>query len=110
MGLHEVKVDPNDGATLIELEDEFNDIKSRALKAYSFAQYKAEKNLMSAHPIRLGAALNFSVFKYEYEDEDEAIAFAKKAIEVAMKKIEAVKDDQDREDSNTILDLLRENI
>ena len=57
-----------EGPPLNELQEDFDDIKSRASKCYAFAQHKAEKNLMSAHPIRLGIALNFSVFRYDHEN------------------------------------------
>ena len=85
--------DENDGYTMEELKNEFDEIKAKALKVYSYAQHKAEKNLMSAHPVRLGIALNFAVFKFEIGDEQEAVNFAKKAIDVAMKKIDSVKDE-----------------
>ena len=49
-----------------ELEFELDDNKQKALKSYSFAMHKAEKNLISSHPVRLGCALNFAVFQYEY--------------------------------------------
>ncbi len=37
-------------------------IKELALKAYSFATHKAERGVLSANPIRLSLALNFSIF------------------------------------------------
>ena len=59
----------DEGPNLEELTKEYDDLKAKCLKAYSYAQHKAEKNLMSAHPVRLGVALNFSVFKYEFMDD-----------------------------------------
>ena len=47
--------------------------------AYKDAQEVAEKKLPSTHPIRLGLALNFSVFYYEIKnDPDKACELAKK--------------------------------
>jgi hypothetical protein len=37
-------------------------IKENALKAYSFATHKAERGVLSANPVRLSLALNFSLF------------------------------------------------
>ena len=49
-----------------------------SLKAYENANEKA-KGLPSTHPIRLGLALNFSVFYYEIKNEpDKACELAKK--------------------------------
>ena len=48
----------------------------KAMKGYTEA---SENNLPSTHPIRLGLALNFSVFYYEIKNEpDEACKLAKK--------------------------------
>lgn len=54
------------------------DIKDKSEKAYAEAEKQSE-NLPSTHPIRLGLALNFSVFYYEIMNE------ANKACEMAKK-------------------------
>merc|ERR1712003_332234 len=62
------------------------DAKSKAAEnarlAYSEAQQVAEKDLAVTHPIRLGLALNFSVFQYEVlGNPDEACKMARTAFE-----------------------------
>ena len=47
--------------------------------AYNAAFEKAEETLPPTHPIRLGLALNYSVFHYEIENKpDKACTLAKK--------------------------------
>merc|ERR1712170_49815 len=56
-----------------------------ARQAYSEAQAVAEKGLAVTHPIRLGLALNFSVFQYEVlQNPDEACKMARTAFEDAI--------------------------
>merc|ERR1712056_114083 len=62
------------------------DAKSKAAEnarlAYAEAQTVAEKDLAVTHPIRLGLALNFSVFQYEVlSNPDEACKMARTAFE-----------------------------
>jgi hypothetical protein len=45
-----------------EIIKERDAIKENALKAYSFATHKAERGVLSANPVRLSLALNFSIF------------------------------------------------
>merc|ERR1712124_150301 len=53
-----------------------------ARQAYAAAQEVAEKNLAVTHPIRLGLALNYSVFQYEVlSNPDEACKMARTAFE-----------------------------
>merc|ERR1712050_417695 len=53
---------------------------NNAKLAYEEAQKVAEKDLAVTHPIRLGLALNFSVFQYEVlSNPDEACKMARTA-------------------------------
>merc|ERR1712154_755448 len=55
-----------------------------ARQAYSDANTVAEKDLAVTHPIRLGLALNYSVFLYEVlSNPDEACKMARTAFEDA---------------------------
>ena len=77
--------------------------------AYSAAMSEAEK-LPTTHPIRLGLALNFSVFHYEIEnDSEEACKLAKRAFDEAIAELEALKEDSYK-DSTLIMQLLRDNL
>merc|ERR1712125_205762 len=65
------------------------DAKSKAAEntrlAYEEAQNVADKDLVVTHPIRLGLALNFSVFQYEVlSNPDEACKMARTAFEDAI--------------------------
>ena len=66
--------------------------------------------LKSTHPIRLGLALNYSVFYYEIlSSPDIACKFAKKAFDNAIADLDTLEED-DYRDSATIMQLLRDNL
>jgi len=80
-----------------------------AQKAYKDASDEAEK-LKTTHPIRLGLALNYSVFYYEILNQpDVACQLAKKAFDNCIHDLESVDEDEYR-DSATIMQLLRDNL
>jgi 14-3-3 protein epsilon len=80
-----------------------------ALTAYKDASTIAE-DLISTNPIRLGLALNFSVFYYEILGKpDNAIHLAKTAFDEAIEKLENLPDESYK-DSTLIMQLLRDNI
>jgi 14-3-3 protein epsilon len=83
----------------------------KALDAYKAATDKAvSKDLLPTNPIRLGLALNFSVFYYEIMNSpDNAIQLAKKAFDDAIEQLESLTDDTYK-DSTLIMQLLRDNI
>jgi hypothetical protein len=79
------------------------------MDSYKFAQEEAEK-LKTTHPIRLGLALNFSVFYYEImSSPDQACQLAKKAFDNAISDLENLEEEEYR-DSATIMQLLRDNL
>ena len=62
------------------------------------------------HPIRLGLALNFSVFYYEImNDPSKACELAKKAFDDAIAELDSLKEDSYK-DSTLIMQLLRDNL
>lgn len=80
----------------------------------SLAAYKAAteiaKDLAPTHPIRLGLALNFSVFNYEIlNSPDTAIQLAKQAFDDAISELDALSEDSYK-DATLILQLLRDNM
>merc|ERR1712086_738390 len=90
------------------------DTKSKAAEsarqAYEDAQKVAEKDLAVTHPIRLGLALNYSVFQYEVlQNPDEACKMARTAFEDAIAELDNVAEDSYK-DSTLIMQLLRDNL
>merc|ERR1712070_298548 len=81
-----------------------------ARQAYAAAQEVAEKDLAVTHPIRLGLALNYSVFQYEVlSNPDGACKMARQAFEDAIAELDNVAEDS-YEDSTLIMQLLRDNL
>lgn len=78
--------------------------------AYRDAYDLAKGSMVSTHPIRLGLALNYSVFHYEIRnDHEEACQMAKGAFEEAINDLDAVSEDNYK-DSTLIMQLLRDNL
>merc|ERR1711870_199641 len=78
--------------------------------AYEEAQKVAEKDLAVTHPIRLGLALNYSVFQYEVlSNPEEACKMARTAFEDAIAELDNVAEDSYK-DSTLIMQLLRDNL
>merc|ERR1712187_745915 len=62
-----------------------------ARSAYAEAAAVAEKDLAVTHPIRLGLALNYSVFQYEVlQNPEEACKMARTAFEDAIAELDNV--------------------
>jgi len=81
-----------------------------ALIAYQAAKDVAEKELPTTHPIRLGLALNFSVFYYEILSSPErACKLAKTAFDEAIADLESLSEESYK-DSTLIMQLLRDNL
>ena len=89
--------------------DKNNEVAINSMNSYKQANELAEK-LPVTNPIKLGLALNFSVFYYEVKnDAKTACKIASEAFDVAIHQLEKIEDEQYK-DSTTILQLLKENI
>lgn len=90
-----------------------NDRKEAAensLVAYKAANDIAQTELPPTHPIRLGLALNFSVFYYEIlNSPDRACKLAKAAFDDAIAELDTLTEDSYK-DSTLIMQLLRDNL
>jgi len=81
-----------------------------ALGAYTAASQIADSELKTTNPIRLGLALNFSVFHYEVlNDPAKACNLAKQAFDDAIADIEHIEEEQYK-DATTIMQLIRDNL
>ncbi|CAL1171632.1 unnamed protein product [Cladocopium goreaui] len=90
--------------------DEKSKAAEEARKAYAEAADVAKADLAVTHPIRLGLALNYSVFMYEVlNDPDEACKMARTAFEDAIAELDNVAEDSYK-DSTLIMQLLRDNL
>jgi len=90
-----------------------NDRKGAAensLVAYKAASDVAMTELAPTHPIRLGLALNFSVFYYEILNSPErACRLAKAAFDDAIAELDTLSEESYK-DSTLIMQLLRDNL
>ena len=82
-------------------------VKQNALKAYNEAN---QITLPPCNPIKLGLALNFSVFHYEVmKNHKAACELADQALQEALDKIDELEEDDFR-DAKSIIELLKENL
>uniref|UniRef100_A0A1D1Y3R1 14-3-3 protein 7 n=1 Tax=Anthurium amnicola TaxID=1678845 RepID=A0A1D1Y3R1_9ARAE len=81
-----------------------------SLRAYQAATGTAMTDLPSTNPVRLGLALNFSVFYYEIMGSpDRACHLAKQAFDEAITEINVLSEESHK-DSTLILQLLKDNL
>jgi 14-3-3 protein beta/theta/zeta len=85
-------------------------VVDQSQQAYNDAYDKAKSQMPPTHPIRLGLALNFSVFFYEIKNSPEqACELAKKAFDEAIAELDTLQEDAYK-DSTLIMQLLRDNL
>ncbi|KAL3581893.1 hypothetical protein D5086_016225 [Populus alba] len=91
-------------------DQERKDAADQSLKGYEAASATASTDLPSTHPIRLGLALNFSVFYYEIMNSPErACHLAKQAFDEAIAELDTLSEESYK-DSTLIMQLLRDNL
>ncbi|KAM7324178.1 hypothetical protein ACRRTK_016483 [Alexandromys fortis] len=90
--------------------DDKKRIIDSARSAYQEAMDISKKEMPPTNPIRLGLALNFSVFHYEIANSpEEAISLAKTTFDEAMADLHTLNEDSYK-DSTLIMQLLRDNL
>ncbi|XP_071735557.1 14-3-3-like protein GF14 iota isoform X2 [Rutidosis leptorrhynchoides] len=91
-------------------DEERKEAADQSLKGYEAASASANTELPSTHPIRLGLALNFSVFYYEIMNSPEkACHLAKQAFDEAIAELDTLSEESYK-DSTLIMQLLRDNL
>ncbi|CAF1486322.1 unnamed protein product [Adineta ricciae] len=91
-------------------QEDRKEAAENSLVAYTKANDIAQNELPPTHPIRLGLALNFSVFYYEIlNTPDRACRLAKQAFDDAIAELETLNEDTYK-DSTLIMQLLRDNL
>lgn len=86
------------------------EIMDQSQAAYKGAFEVAQKEMPPTHPIRLGLALNYSVFYYEIlNDPNEACSLAKSAFDDAIAELDTLSEECYK-DSTLIMQLLRDNL
>ncbi|KAJ9590708.1 hypothetical protein L9F63_016224, partial [Diploptera punctata] len=87
-----------------------NTVVDDSQKAYQDAFEISKAKMQPTHPIRLGLALNFSVFYYEIlNSPDKACQLAKQAFDDAIAELDTLNEDSYK-DSTLIMQLLRDNL
>ncbi|CAF3615696.1 unnamed protein product [Rotaria socialis] len=90
--------------------DETLKMIKEAQRAYDEAINLSNANLLPTHPIRLGLALNYSVFLYEIiNNPGSACRFAKQAFDDAIEDLDSLTEDSYK-DTTLIMQLLRDNL
>jgi len=96
-------------ARFTNCEDKRKNLATKGQEAYQAAK-SAEEALPPTHPIRLGLALNFSVFYYEILNApDQACHLAKQAFDDAIAELDTLSEESYK-DSTLIMQLLRDNL
>jgi len=89
---------------------QLEEVKNGALEYYNKATEAATKDLNACNPIRLGLALNFSVFYFEVmNDHKKACELGETALQNALEKIDDC-DEETFRDAKSIIELLKENL
>ncbi|KAL8137661.1 hypothetical protein V2J09_003662 [Rumex salicifolius] len=82
-------------------EHDRKEAAEQSLKAYEAASAIASTDLPSTHPIRLGLALNFSVFYYEIMNSPErACHLAKQAFDEAIAELDTLSEEGNKADES----------
>jgi len=85
-------------------------VVEHANESYKEAYQISKEHLKSTNPIRLGLALNYSVFHYEIRSShQEACEMAKVAFDEAIAELDSLPEDSYK-DSTLIMQLLRDNL
>ena len=90
--------------------DKRKESADKSLESYQAATEVASTDLAPTHPIRLGLALNFSVFYYEIlNSPDKACQMAKTSFDEAIAELDTLSEESYK-DSTLIMQLLRDNL
>merc|ERR1712098_612002 len=94
----------------VAVADHRKSVVENSQKAYIEATEISKKEMNPTHPMRLGLALNHSVFSYEILNEpDQACKLAKAAFDDAIAELDTL-DEHSYKDSTLIMQLLRDNL
>lgn len=106
--LAEFKKEGDKDAASLKAKESYDEAKRRAEPQSTGAE--TNTYLPPTHPIRLGLALNFSVFYYEILNKPEdACRLAKKAFDDAIAELDQLQEDSYK-DATLIMQLLRDNL